>query len=235
MAIGSLPLGFSSPSSTSAIASAPASPGTQARRIAAQRSRNASRTSGRPLTTSSTTGVPVASDSLDQLLLPADERQLHPVPELAGRRFDGQPRALPHHDERHVRVRGRPHRLVELRIASIADAASARIGQLRAREPFPERGQDRPPIAQLIFDRHLVARRRAEPVCRFSRSSLQRLDVHQVAVVAEQVAGAVGDRTDDRDPLRPRSQRQDAVVLEQTRSSAGPAGGRAATPAPRGP
>ena len=55
----------------------------------------------------------------------------------------------------------------------------------------------------------------------------QGLHVDQVAVVAEQVAGAVGDRPDDRHAPAARRERQDPVVLDQDQRALGERAGGA--------
>ena len=66
---GSLPPGETAPNSRFATAAPPCVPGYQTSRIAGTCSAAQRRSSGRPLTTSSTTGVPVADDGLQQLEL----------------------------------------------------------------------------------------------------------------------------------------------------------------------
>ena len=67
--IGSFPPGLRTPVSASAIAAPPCSPGNHAITTAAAASWTAGEPIGRPATSTSTTGVPVAATASDEFLL----------------------------------------------------------------------------------------------------------------------------------------------------------------------
>ena len=91
----------------------------------------------------------------------------------------------------------------------------ARVDDLGAGSAAADGVQDRPSPGQLVARLEDLAV--ADDAERIDAGAhlLERLHVDEVAVVAEQVAGAVGDGPDDRDPPEARRERQHAVVLEQ--------------------
>ena len=179
--------------------------------------------SGRPLTTTSTTGVPVATTASSSSCWRPRNPSVAPVAELAGRRVVGQPGALA--ERRGSRRRTRARASTAAAISSsvpVGDPGAAGVEDLGADERGAEGVEDRPPAGQLVagLDRPRRRRRsraRSTPVAHLA----QRLHVDEVAVVAEQVAGAVGDRPDDRDAPAVGRQRQDAVVLDEDERALG--------------
>ena len=122
-------------------------------------------------------------DRLEQLLLAAEQAEVAPVAELAGRRVVGQPGAFADHDDRDVRAAGDARR-------PSASSASRAVAQVRC----PRRGRSARRrtgrasasrivgIAGELVDRvDHVARREPERVRLVRGSSAQRLDVRQVA------------------------------------------------------
>ena len=131
---------------------------------------------------------------LEQLLLPAEEPEPGPIAELAGRRVVGQPRSLAEHDDGDVGVAGERHGRRELLVGPGRDAGPAGVDDLGARQRGAQGVDDRPSPGQLVARlEDLAVADDAERID--ARAHLaERLHVDQVAVVAEQVAGAVGDR-----------------------------------------
>ena len=84
--------------------------------------------------------------------------------------------------------------------------------------------EDRAAPLQLVGgrDRGVVADAERVALC---PHLVERLDVDEVAVVAEEVAGTVGDRTDDGDPASRRGEREDAIVGDEHQGAAGEVAG----------
>ena len=212
---GSLPPGFAAPVSTSAMASGPASPGTHASRIAPQWAAAHSMASGRPLTTTSTTGVPVAttasSSSCWRPWNPRVERSRNsPVVESS---------VSPDRSPRTTIATSRPasdlDRGRDVRVGPVGDPGPARVDDLGAGQGGADGIEDRPTPGQLVAGLDdLALADDAERVLAGPHLP-QRLHVDEVAVVAEQVTGAVGDRSDHGDPTVAPVERQQAIVLDQ--------------------
>ena len=81
-------------------------------------------------------------------------------------------------------------------------------------EPGAQGVQDRLAARQLVDRLDVRIEREPERVVTAAHLA-QRLDVEEVVVVAEELAGAVRRRSDDRDPVQVRPERQDAVVLDE--------------------
>ena len=177
---------------------------------------------------------------LEQLLLPAEEPEPH-----AGRgtRPSSSRRSGP------IARRARRWRRRRRGRASTAAASSSSVPDempvprawttSRAGSAPRMRVQDRPPAGQLVARLEDLAV--ADDAERIDAGAhlLERLHVDEVAVVAEQVAGAVRDRPDDREPPEPGRERQHAVVLEQDERALGERPRGRATPSvgerPRAP
>ena len=190
--------------------------------------------SGRPLTTTSTTGVPVATTASSSSCWRPRKPEARPVAELAGRRVVGQAGPLAEHDDRDVGVRGRRRRRPRApRRSRPRSRSRARGRRPRRASDAAQRVEDRPPPDQLVAGlEDLAVADDAERVDAGAHLP-QRLHVDEVAVVAEQVARAVGDRPDDRHAPQVRRERQHAVVLEQDQRALGEGPrGRATRPRP---
>ena len=221
---------LAAPVRTSAIASGPASPGTHASRIAAHCAAAHSSASGRPLTTTRTTGVPVAttasSSSCWRPMSPSSRRSRNsPVVESSVSPDRSPTTTIA------TSARGRARRPPRSPRRPVVDAGPARVEDLASREPSPKRVEDRPPAGQLVLDGDgLAVPHDAEGVAPAPAHLDQRLDVDQVAVVAEQLARAVRAGPDDRDPAQRRARAAARRRSRRGRASARPARGR---PAPR--
>ena len=201
---------------TSAIASGPASPGTHASRIAAQCRAAHSIARGRPLTTTKDDRRAGGNDRFEQLLLTAEEAEAAPIAELAGRGVVRQPRPLAEDDEGDLGVTGGGDRGLDFVVRSVPDPATSRepdvhVGRI-AREA--RRGSSRRSASSSAGTMSSVSGN-AEGFATTLTHLEQRLHVEEVGVVAEQLAGAVGDRTDHGEAGESGPERQDAVVLEQ--------------------
>ncbi len=152
---------------------------------------------------------------LEQLLLPAEEAEPHPVAELAGRGVVGQARSLAEHDDRDVGAAGELDGCRQLLVGARRDARSRCVDDLGAGHRPADGVQDRPSPGQLVARLEDLAV--ADDAERIDAGAhlLERLHVHEVAVVPEQVPRAVRDRPDDREPPDARRERQHAVVLQQ--------------------
>ena len=115
------------------------------------------------------------------------------------------------------------------RASSTAAAISASVpletrcrgrGGSRSRRARAERIEHRRATRELVVGRRAVALADDPERSTPSAHLAQRLHVDQVAVVAEQVARAVGDRSDDRDPSADRDSGSTPVVLDAGPSSA---------------
>ena len=199
----------------SAIAAGPDSPGTHASTTAAQCVDAHSSASGRPLTTSSTVGVPVATTaSSSSCWRPRSvrSRRSRDSPVVASK---VRPGPLADGDDRDLRrLACERDGLRDLVVRALPQARAAGVRDARCPEPVAQGAEDRRPRGDLVVGLDHVARREAERV-RLVAELRERLDVGQVRVVAHDVARAVRDRADDRDPPAVRGQRQHAVVLEQ--------------------
>ena len=145
---------------------------------------------------------PGRHDRLEQLLLATQEAEVEAVAELAGRGVVGQPGALAEDDDRDLgaalRSRdGRGDLLVRPVLRCRVPASVPRPRRRRARRGA-RRGSSGGRTARRPAETSSVDRRTPNGLSRRAHLA-QRLDVDEVAVVAEQVAGAVGDRADDRD------------------------------------
>ncbi len=156
---------------------------------------------------------PGCHDRLEQFLLTSEEAQIAAVPRLTGRRVVGQSGPLADGYDRDVGALGDGDRLGQLLVRAVPETAAARVDDAHP-EPGTERGQDRRHAGQLVDGIDDVAGWEAEGVGLVAQLR-KRLNVGQVGVVAEQVAGAVGDRPDDGDPADLRGQRQRSVVLDE--------------------
>ena len=209
-----MPPGLTSPASTSAIASAPSCPGSQAISTAAQCSCSQALPSGRPATSTSTTGVPVAITARTRSSC------------TPGRSSEATSRLSPL-----VQSSVRPA-LSPITITATSDAAasstasakpSRRPGDVAARR-VPDA---RPEAGGSARRRSWRPRRRRRQLaaassgiektfCPLRSTSSQRLDVRRVGVVAEEVAGAVGVGPDHGDASR-RRERQVPSLRSRTR------------------
>ena len=166
-------------------------------------------------------------DGVEQLLLAAVEAEGRAVAELAGRRVVGQAGALAEDQDRDLGgARGR-HCLGDLLVGPVGDAGPAGVAEVGTGERVAEGVEDRPAPGQLVGRRDRVALTDDPERIGALVHLAQGLHVDQVAVVAEQVAGAVGDRPDDRDPPAPGREREDPVVLDQDQRPLGERAGGA--------
>ncbi len=185
--------------------------------------------SGRPLTTTRTTGVPVATTaSSSSCWRPENPRS---------RRSRNSPVV-----ESLVSPERSPSTTIATSASPAASAAAAMPSSVPSEMPQPgcvadigvrqrraDGVEDRAAPVQLVGgrDRGVVAD--AERVA-LGPHLVERLDVDEVAVVAEQVAGAVGDRSDDGDPTDRRGEVEGCRRWRRARASGGRGRGR---PAPR--
>ena len=165
---------------------------------------------------------PGRDDALEQLLLAAHEPELQAIAELAGRRVVGQPRSLAEDDDRDVGGPCELDGLGDLGIGPVVDAGPPGVLDVGARQSGVDRVEDRATPGELVGRHDLVGQREAEGIAVVAHLE-QRLDVEEVGVIPEQLAGAVGDRPDDRHAGDVRPERQDPVVLEQDERTARPA------------
>ena len=200
------------------MAAGPASPGTQASRIAAHWLAARSRASGRPADHDEHDRRAGRDDRLEQLLLAAEKAEVEPVAELARSWRRRSARSA----RRGRRSRRRASRASldgrgEVRVGAVADAAPRRVADLA----WPAER-----CADGVEHRRPARRARRPARCR-RRSTMpqgvalhaqlpERLDVDEVAVVAERARGRCrrcGPMTASRAGVG--AQRQDAVVLDQ--------------------
>ena len=168
---------------------------------------------------------PGCNDRLEQLLLTSEEAEVAAVPRLTGRRVVGQPGPLADGNDRDVGALRERDRLGQLLVRAVAETAAARVDDALP-EPGAERAEDRRHARQLVDRVDDLARWEAERVCLVAQLR-ERLDVGQVGVVAEQVAGAVGDRPDDGDPADDPGTAAASRRSRRASSTAGPDRGRA--------
>ena len=167
-------------------------------------------------------GGPGRDDRVEQLLLAAEEPEVASIPELAGGRVGGQPGSLRDDDDRDVGPGGDLDGFGDLGVGAIVDAGPLGMEDLAAVEPRPKRVQQRRTSGELVLDDHRSAFGDDPERLRPAPPRLdQRLEVDQVAVVAQELARTVRARPDDRDPVERGGQRQDAVVGDEHDRPAG--------------
>ncbi|GAA2884443.1 hypothetical protein GCM10020220_088340 [Nonomuraea rubra] len=141
---GSRPDGFTRPLSTPASAAPPSTPGRNAWIAAATRSLYGPSAYGRPDTTTSTVGVPVASTRLDQVRLEAGQPQVRRVAALARGAAAEQPGPVADEQQRQVAPSGQLGRPSDARAVVAHHVGPDRVAQVGVREllrqPFPDGG-----------------------------------------------------------------------------------------------
>ncbi len=173
---GSLPPGFTAPLSTSAIAAAPSSPGSHTATTAAHRSCASTLPHGRPATSTSTTGVPVARTARRRSSCTPGRSSDDAIPALAACRIDREARLVAHHHHGEVGFGGQPDRFVEAVAIVAVDRTARAVRTVAVGNAAADRREHGPVTDDVDVEIEVVGNRDVEDVVgrRASRAATRR-------------------------------------------------------------